>query len=104
MEKYLDAAASSPGVGAMDDNNDSELRRENTRSGVIPASLGEHNDSAGAALEGSLYGSNGDGLRGVTGQVRGAPQFLEHLPVEHCGLCFPGNLNMRNRHLKIDYS
>ena len=61
--------------------------------GVSPASLGEHDDGAGAALEGSLDGTDSDGFCGVTGQMRGATQLLEHLPVEHGCLGFTGNLN-----------
>lgn len=61
-------------------------------SGVSPASLGEHDDGAGAALEGSLDGSDGDGLRGVAGQMGDAAQLLKHLSVEHGSLCFTGNL------------
>lgn len=58
-----------------------------------PARLGEHDDRTGAALEGSFDSTNGDGLCGVTGQMRGAAQLLKHLPVEHGGLGFTGNLN-----------
>ena len=60
----------------------------------VPASLGEHDDGAGAALERSLDSTDGSGLCGVTGQVRGATQLLEHLPVEHGGFGFTGNLNV----------
>lgn len=63
-----------------------------------PASLGEDNDGAGAALEGGLDGSNSDGLCGVTSQMGGATQLLEHLPVEHGCLSLTGNLNVwRNK-------
>lgn len=64
-----------------------------TSSGCPPASLGEHDDGAGAALEGSLNSADGDGLRGVTGQMSDATQLLEHLSVEHGGFCFTGNLD-----------
>lgn len=61
--------------------------------GVSPASLGQHNDCTGAALERSLDGTNSDGLCGVTGQMSEATQLLEHLPVEHGCLSFTGDLN-----------
>lgn len=64
--------------------------------GHTPASLGEHDDGAGAVLEGSLNGTNSDGLCGVTGQMGGATQLLEHLPVEHRCLGFTGNLEPEN--------
>ena len=57
-----------------------------------PAGLGEHNDGAGAALEGRLNGADGDGLRGVACQVGGTTQLLEHLPVVHGRLGLTGNL------------
>lgn len=57
-----------------------------------PAGFGEHNDGAGAALEGSLDGTDGDGLCGVTGQMGGAAQLLKHLPVKHGRLGFTGDL------------
>lgn len=61
---------------------------------VSPAGLGEHDDGAGAALEGSLDGADSDGLCGVACQVGGATQLLEHVPVEHGRLSFTGNLDM----------
>lgn len=61
--------------------------------GFSPSRLGEHNDGAGAALEGSLNGANSDRLCGVTGQMRGAAQLLKHLPVVHGCLSLTGNLN-----------
>lgn len=72
-----------------------EEKGRNTHSGCPPASLGEHDDGAGAALEGSLDSADGDGLRGVAGQMSDAAQLLEHLSVEHGGLCFTGNLDGR---------
>lgn len=62
---------------------------------VSPARLGEHDDGAGAALEGSLDGTNSNGLCGVPGQMGGATQLLEHLPVKHGCLGLAGNLVMR---------
>lgn len=74
------------------------LQRRFTGGGLLlefsPASLGEHDNCAGAALEGSLHGTDSDGLCGVTGQMRGATQLLEDLPVEHGCLSFTGNLKM----------
>lgn len=58
-----------------------------------PAGLGEHDNGTGAALEGSLNGTDGDGLRGVTGQMSDAAQLLKHLSVVHGSLCFSGNLH-----------
>lgn len=58
-----------------------------------PASLGEHDNGAGAALEGSLNSTDSDGLCGVTGQMSDAAQLLKHLSVEHGSLCFAGNLD-----------
>lgn len=57
-----------------------------------PASLGEHDNGAGAALEGSLNSSDSNGLRGVAGQMSDAAQLLKHLSVEHGSFCFTGNL------------
>lgn len=59
---------------------------------ILPASLGEHNDGAGAALEGGFYCANGHWLCGVAGQVGDATELLKHLPVEHGSLCLTGNL------------
>lgn len=59
---------------------------------VSPASLGEHDNGAGAALKGSLNCTNSNRLCGVTGQMSDAAKLLEHLPVEHGCLCFTGNL------------
>lgn len=68
-----------------------------TASGRPPAGLSEHDDGAGAALEGSLHSADGDGLRGVAGQMSDAAQLLEHLSVEHGGLCLTGNLDARGK-------
>lgn len=43
----------------------------------LPASLCEHNDGTGTALEGGLDGTHGDGLGGVAGQAGGAAQLLK---------------------------
>lgn len=59
---------------------------------ILPARLGKHNNGAGTALEGGLYGANGHRLCGVAGQVGDATEFLKHLPVEHGSLCLTGNL------------
>lgn len=64
---------------------------------ISPAGLGEHDNGAGAALEGSFHGADGDGLCGVTGQVGDATELLEHLPVEHGRLCLTGNLFERKQ-------
>ncbi len=81
----------------MGGHNESELYKGDLQDGpllgVSPARLGEHDDGAGAALEGSLDSTDSDGLCGVTGQMRGATQLLEHLPVEHGCLGLTGNLN-----------
>lgn len=58
-----------------------------------PASLSEHDNGTGAALEGSLDSTDCNGLCGVTGQMSDAAQLLKHLSVEHGRLCFPGNLD-----------
>lgn len=65
-----------------------------------PASLGEDDDGTGAALERSLDGTDSGGLRGVTGQMRGATKLLEHLPVEHGCLRFTCDLKVQ-KHRRI---
>lgn len=60
---------------------------------ISPASLGEHDNGAGAALEGSFHGTNSNRLCGVTGQMSDAAKLLEHLPVEHGCLSLTGDLN-----------
>lgn len=59
---------------------------------ISPASLGKHDNGAGAALEGGFHGADSHRLCGVAGQVGDATELLEHLPVEHGGLCLTGNL------------
>ena len=62
----------------------------------------KHDDGAGAALEGSLNGTDGNRLSGVTGQMRGAAQLLKHLPVEHGCLSLTGNLNKGRKNKNRD--
>lgn len=61
--------------------------------GFAPASLSEHDNGTGAALEGSLNSTDSNGLRGVTGQMSDAAQLLKHLSVEHRSLGFTSNLD-----------
>ena len=91
--RFHSAAVSWPRVDGTEDTV-SHSKTEKSCSMNIPASLGEHNDGAGTALERSLNSPNGDGLCGVTSQMRGATQLLKHLPVEHSGLSLAGNLMM----------
>lgn len=44
---------------------------------LLPPSLGENNDGAGAAFKGGLDSADGHGLGRVSGQLRVPPQLLE---------------------------
>lgn len=58
----------------------------------LPSRAREHNDARGQTLKGGLDSADGDSLGRVAAVRRGAAQVLEHLPVEHGGLGFAGNL------------
>lgn len=58
----------------------------------LPSRASEHNDARGQTLKGGLRSANRDRLGWVAAVRRGAAQVLKHLPVEHGGLGFPGNL------------
>ena len=85
--------------GRRGGSHDSQLYGDLPEVHFSPARLGEHDDGAGAALERGLDGADGHGLCGVTGQMRGATQLLEHLSVEHGGLGFTGDLNTSRKRI-----
>ena len=101
IERHYNAPVSLLTVGAVQDimtqSTAEEIYWMELLPGASPASFGEHDDGAGAALEGSLDGTDGDGLCGVTGQMGGATQLLKHLPVEHGCLGLAGDLHMSEK-------
>lgn len=95
MRRYYNAPVSLLTVGARENNMTQNAEEKGLLFRLLPSRLGEHDDGAGAAFEGSFDCTDSDGLCGVTGQMGGAAELLEHLPVEHGCLGLTGNLNTR---------